>query len=272
MGLRMIERILNVELSQEQVDEIFATWMETIPSSRQFYAHSDELSLYPMLDKMGLPHNMDMRYLTPEQQEICLPLLTIPEFVGCGHFRFGLMHPDLYGLSQSLPRHFIRTVYKYMWNGEHKSKIKYVVLPGVHNEAAVVVVKQVSLPSDCSVAPQIAPDTGASSVFLAYADLVHIGIRNRVVNFIRSQLSDRFGLQTAPSAVEVTQEIDKMAAVQQAQTVPRLAGTLPIYTLSLSFSSSYSSVSSTSSTCTHTHTHSQQSSPHRSSSPASSIV
>eukprot|EP01087_Luapelamoeba_hula_P023729 TRINITY_DN878_c3_g1_i1.p2 TRINITY_DN878_c3_g1~~TRINITY_DN878_c3_g1_i1.p2 ORF type:complete len:310 (-),score=52.14 TRINITY_DN878_c3_g1_i1:64-993(-) len=237
MGLAVLEKNAGITLTEEQVNDLFSSWLDTISAERKFYMHTDDHCVPHLLEAVGLPKDSDVRQIPADKVDAALEVVDQPQNIGCGHIKFALIHASDYGLSADLPKFLIRAFYKRLWSGDAE-KLHLAVVKGPHEEKAVVMVKEAQTPASESAAfaPKLSPtftESGAVSVFMAHPGFVHSGIRRPVASFVVKQLEERFAGASDVNESAVVAQLDELANVQLGQTVPRLAGHMPIYELSV---------------------------------------
>lgn len=118
----------------------------------RFYMHTDELALGrlaaalredPRFDNVqgldNLAHVANfMRHPRTQYRDPLAEYVIQPEYVGCGHLCAMLTSPADYGVRLELVRHVILSFYRQMWHGSPSPH--FVVLPGEHDEKAILVI------------------------------------------------------------------------------------------------------------------------------------
>lgn len=199
------------------------------------YLHTDALSLAQLVralrgtqgleryaDAIG-PTGQGLRTPPPaEYREAALKQLVRPEHQGCGHLQLLLEASKDYGVRRGLVEAALRAFYEVLWAGQPHVQLE--VLPGLHEEDAVVVVSGPDgLCSDVPV-PLVKPREGKSSYFVHHAT---------VMAYCRQRALDRW-LERAdlvPAAVSsrsLAEGVRRDAAHQLQLTVQRLASHLPL--------------------------------------------
>ena len=115
-----------------------------------------------------------------EVREALLEHLLNPDVVGCGHVRMMLLHSDEYGLRRELVVSFIRSFYHLWWEGA--PELSLTLLPGEHEEAAVVnVCLEEELWSGSRI-PLVSPTGAGSQIFVNHPDVAS-HLRREIAEF-----------------------------------------------------------------------------------------
>jgi len=167
-----------------------------------------------------------------EVREALLEHLLNPDVVGCGHVRMMLLHSDEYGLRRELVVSFIRSFYRLWWEGA--PELSLTLLPGEHEEAAVVNVRLEEELWSGSRIPLVSPTCAGSQIFVNHPDVAS-HLRREIVEFHLRGLG--------PVAVEDGEALlaafDELAEQQLVSTLGYLAKGLPIYNLVFSRDGAY---------------------------------
>lgn len=165
-------------------------------------------------------------------RETLLEHLLNPDYLGCGHVRLMLVQSSEYGIRGELVESFLRSFYRLWWEGA--PELALTILPGQHNEAAVVNVRLEDELWGMSRIPLVSPTCSESQMFVNHADVANY-LRQRVVEFHLR------GLGPVPVAdgEALQKATEDLATRQLTQTVGQLAKGLPIYDLVFSRDGSY---------------------------------
>lgn len=201
------ERLLAVmpragHLTEHDVTALFEDFVSTIPYSRRFYMHTDEHAVERLREATGDDGFDPARRPAREDQARLLELLADPAYLGCGHLRLLIQHPDQYRVRPQLTQWFIKAFFDFMWNHEHGGKLHHhtsialVELEGNHVEQAVVVIdtdKSHLAPGDVcmGLAPMIPGIDDLNSFFTDHASFVSLGIRGEVARFFAVKLDEQ---------------------------------------------------------------------------------
>ncbi len=113
----------------------------------RFYLHTDQGALARLDARLAadaratslrgsVPIEELVRHPPRELESELASLLAQPEYVGCGHLRLLLEHPEEYGVRRELAEAVIRATHRLRF--EHPDLVDYEVLEGEHEERAVV--------------------------------------------------------------------------------------------------------------------------------------
>jgi rhodanese-related sulfurtransferase len=165
-----------------------------------------------------------LRNPPPELRETLLEHLLDPAHIGCGHIRLMLQKSDEYGIRRELVLSFLCAFYRLWWGGS--PELGLTVLPGDHEEGAVVNVRLAEEVWDLSRVPLISPACGGQQMFVNHPD---------VSSFLRRRTVQSFVREAGPLTVEPSREgtlqraVDELAARQLGATVGYLAQGLPVF-------------------------------------------
>lgn len=167
----------------------------------------------------------------PEEKLPALELkIADPNFVGNEHIKFMLEAAEEYSVRKELIQHLIRSYYHILWNPYDplRSKLDVQILPGDHNERAVVTVAS---PEFCTkqadLAPSVSPRQPGGSVVV---------INTEAVASLRKELSTFFARVPSPvvRADEMAKRFSVLSAGQAALTKKRMYDRIPTYTAKIS--------------------------------------
>ncbi|MCA9650880.1 MAG: rhodanese-like domain-containing protein [Myxococcales bacterium] len=238
LALAASEAMSGRSFDADEVAQIFSAYLDGFG---HFYLHSDDDALYALLDDLahehpdaGLPGHEDheaamalLRSPPPELREAVLRRLSDPRFVGCGHLRLMLQHPDQYGTRRELVAAVIEAFYRALWGGH--PALELVVLHGHHHESAVLEVR-LDLPRvrPYSRIPLVSPRLGDTELFVSHPQVAHF-VRRQNASFLLEQvpLLQGAGLDEASFLAR----LDELADRQANATLGHLADGLPHYTV-----------------------------------------
>jgi len=231
-------------LTRATVKQLFQLFMQEIPYSRPFYMHTDQHAVDRLRDALQDP-NFDPANTPPVQnQNQLFQMLIQPQFIGCGHMRLLIQHPDLYNVRANITQWFIQVFFDFMWNHEqggklnHHTSTDYLTLTGEHQERAVVIVtadKSKLLPGDkCyDLAPMIPGLDNINSFFTDHQAFINAGIRGEIASFFALRLAEMpISYSDHTPVDEYTVLLSRMTALGSSQldlTVGYLAGNDPQY-------------------------------------------
>jgi hypothetical protein len=227
-ALNVYEQMATIHLSRADVTNILRQWLGA--SNRDgFTTCISSLAVRQMFGSTDDPANA---IRNPAEEK--LPALELkiadPNFVGNEHIKFMLDSAEEYSVRKELIQHLIRSFYHILWNPYDplRSKLRVQVLPGDHNERAVVTV---ATPDFClaqaNVVPAIAPRDSQGSVVVINTDAVQT---------LRKELSVFFSRVTNPvvRSDEMSKRFSVLAAGQAALTKKRMYDRIPTYTAKIS--------------------------------------
>ncbi len=126
-----------------------------------------------------------LHHAEPSRRETLLEHLVDPAHIGCGHIRLMLQRSAEYGIRAELVRSFLRAFYRLWWDGAEE--LTLTLLPGGHEEAAVLNVRVDDLAWGYSAIPLIAPACGGIQMFVNHPDVQAL-LRDAVIDFyVRGQ-------------------------------------------------------------------------------------
>ena len=236
LALAAIEQTTGRQLSEEEVTKGLLSHLDTFG---HFYTHTDTGAFDALIEALktdprfgeaavdGLEREDWLEFLRQPPHEVregLLEHLVEPAHVGCGHIRLMLQHSDEYGIRKDLVLAYLRAIHHLWWEGA--PEITLTVLPGAHEEGAVLNVRPETGVWSLSRIPLISPACDGRQMFVNHPDVSAYLRRKTVQYLVRSQ---------DPLAVESHQEdklqeaIDELSARQLAITVGYLAKGLPIF-------------------------------------------
>lgn len=159
-----------------------------------------------------------------ELHEALLEHLVQPAHIGCGHLRLSLQRGQDYGARPELVLDFLRTFYRARWAGA--ADPQFVVLPGGHEEGAVVNVRVPGPLHAYTRIPLVSPSCAGTQMFVNHPQVSEY-LRADLCQF----LCEQPGLLPLPAGgVEALRgEIAALAARQLGHTLGALARGLPIF-------------------------------------------
>mmetsp|Transcript_56013 Transcript_56013/g.93120 ORF Transcript_56013/g.93120 Transcript_56013/m.93120 type:complete len:373 (-) Transcript_56013:1913-3031(-) len=190
----------------------------SIPN-RRFYMHTDEIALEKMRSVVG--ENFDIQNPPIYLRSQLLDLLRNPDYVGCGHIKLQLLHPEEYGIDRSFVEWFLTAFYSQLWMGDASLVLK--VLKGKHTESCVLLVNQ----SGCQGhAPLLRPTNDHRHMFVFDEQ----SIRRK-----RHNLAKFFSHLCTPhlDGSLLLNDLQELGSKQLAATTEYLAKGLAIYSVSL---------------------------------------
>jgi rhodanese-related sulfurtransferase len=234
--LSAYEIVTGNELDEEMITRALLSRLDTLG---QFYMHTDLHAFEALTDALktdsrlqtavtGLESVEDwadfLRTARRELWETLLEHIVDPANIGCGHIRLMLQHSDEYGIRGDLVVSFLRVIYRLWWQGA--AEVGLTILPGGHEECAIVNVRMADGIWGLSRVPLISPAYGGQQMFINHPDVSAFLRRRTVQYFIRgaSPLS-----LAASQEDKMQQAVDELADRQLGVTVGYLAKGLPIF-------------------------------------------
>ena len=242
LSLAAVERATGATLDEDDVAQALLARIDTFGDfSRHTDGHAFETLAAAVRDDarigdaIGRTVTESYEYLRrPPAQDrpALLEHLLNPDYLGCGHVRLMLQHPDEYGIRRELVESFLRSFYHLWWQGA--PELDLTLLPGEHAEAAVVNVRLEEELWGMSRVPLVSPTCAGSQMFINHPDVASY-LRQRVVEFhVRGlgpvAVKDPEALRTG---------LEELASQQLTRTIGYLAKGLPIYDVVFSGDGSY---------------------------------
>ena len=160
----------------------------------------------------------------PELRDALLEHLLEPAHIGCGHIRLALQNREEYGARSGLVVSFLTAFYRLWWEGA--PELDLTLLPGEHEEGAVVNIRLEEPVWGLSRVPLISPSCNGRQMFVNHPD-VSAFLRAATVRFLVREggpIGIQSSLQTA-----VAETVEELAARQLEATVGHLAHGLPVF-------------------------------------------
>jgi rhodanese-related sulfurtransferase len=165
-----------------------------------------------------------LRRPAPELRPLLLDYLVDPAHIGCGHIRLMLQHSDEYGVRKEIVLAFLRAFFRLTWEGAPELGLS--VLPGDHDEAAILSVSLEEQVWALSRVPLIAPSCHGRQMFVNHPDVSSYLRRATVRSFVRHAGHSSVEPGMEPSLLEAAEELAKR---QLGVTAGHLAKGLPIF-------------------------------------------
>lgn len=236
LTLGAVEQVTGTTLD----DPAVAQWLtDHVDAFGEFYMHSDMSAFaslvaamrdHPMIaasiDGRGSSEDVFESIRNPDSaiQDALLNLLIDPDHVGCGHLRLMLQHSDEYGVRRGLVESFIRAFYRGWWAG--MPEIRPTLLPGDHDEVAVLNIRLDHPIWGPVPIPRVSPAVGGRQMFINHPDVAAYLCHS----FLRYHSLGPHSPIVGPDQLEsVHATLERLAAAQLSATLGHLAGDLPIY-------------------------------------------
>lgn len=236
LALAALEEVTGQKLSPVQVDAIFRRRIEALG---RFYLHGDIQASNTLIGSMRQDRRLDTAIANVREapewrrffnappthvREIVLEHALRAEHIGCGHLRGAMQAPEVYGARPELAKEILRAFFKTRWGGA--TEPEYEILPGGHEEGAVVNVKIEGQLRSFTPIPLVSPTANGTQMFVNHP---------QISSHLREELAHFLVMQEDVASVSkehVEPLVKAMAALAQKQlmaTLGRLAKGLPIY-------------------------------------------
>lgn len=231
-----VERVLDRELSYEEIDEGFVWYID---SFGDFYMHSDWHALENLADSLrerghevGETQEDIYEFVTnpPEEaQNDLLDSLRNPDFVGCGHWKLMMKDPQRYDMDPRILDRLAVNFFTLMWSSDPRRKqLIFDVLEGSHEEQAVLNVMIEGEIDHDTVVPMVRPTDGNFSTFVNYPQVIDYLDSVVASALVEDNLFGVNDLGIAPDSLYTT--FRQIADRGLGNTVQELAGKLPMHT------------------------------------------
>lgn len=236
LTLAAIERTTGRQLGEEDVAEGLLSHFDTFG---HFYTHTDAGAFDTLVEALktdpgfgtaaidSLDPEGWFEFLRNPPLELRKSLqehLVEPAHIGCGHIRLMLQHSDEYEIRKELVLAYLRAIHHLWWEGA--PEITLTVLPGAHEEEAVLNVRHEAGVWSLSRIPLISPACDGRQMFVNHPDVSAYLRRKTVQYLVRSR--DPLGVEASQEG-KLQEAIDAIAERQMGATVGYLAKGLPIF-------------------------------------------
>jgi rhodanese-related sulfurtransferase len=236
LALTALERVTGDKLSALQIRTLFARRLGTFG---RFYLHGDVHSANALIKAIRADKRFSSaigdtfeplewrRFFNAPPAHIREPLMEYmvdAAHIGCGHMRLAMQLSDTYGARPALVKEILRSFYRARWDGSLDTE--YTVLPGGHEEGAVVNVRVDEALRSFTQVPLISPTAGGTQMFVNHPQ-VSENLRRDLAHFLVRQ-GDAVDVEEKHFEALVT-EMGTLAGLQLTATLERLAKGLPIY-------------------------------------------
>lgn len=243
LALSAVEHTVRAEVSVETIDALVARYAA---SFGRFYLHTDEAAIArldaalredPELASLRGALSVEelVQHPPPELEAPLASLLAQPEYVGCGHLRLLLEHPEEYGVRRELAEAVLRETHLFRFR--HPELVDYEVLGGEHEERAVVEVFLDRPVHAYSRVPTFPYRDGDPAAFFVSHPEVSAYLRAELGSFLVEHEA-ALGLAPPPASRTRRRSLDRgaldheLAALADRQvraTLRHLARELPVY-------------------------------------------
>lgn len=224
------EEITGRQLAEDEIREFFRAYVQRYG---KFYMHSDMHAMEHIFkavqansrfEGLGLQSTAQMEQLIrncpADVQDDLLAILTDPEMMGCGHLKWMIKTAADYGVRPEIVKTMVATFYRELWN--QNPNLEYVVLPGDHQEGAVVIVTVGDGEFDGeSLVPTISPMVNGTQLFVDHPQAVKF-VRNTVASQIAAEPNLLPGI-TAENLTAYQEKINMLGDDYLNVTVGKLA-------------------------------------------------
>lgn len=237
LGLGAVERVLGRPLTRAHVTKLLRRRLDTFG---RFYMHTDIAAGNRFIAALRADSRLTRaigttyealewrKWLGEPPLEARPPLLEHfcdPAHMGCGHLRLMLQNPEQYEVRSALVLDFLRSFFSTRWAGA--PEMENVVLPGGHEEGAVLNVRVEGQLHAYSWVPLLSPAYAGTQMFVNHPQ-VSTYMRRELAGFLAEQ-GDLWGRPLdADALLEV---LEGIAGRQLGATLGHLARGLPIYDL-----------------------------------------
>ena len=236
LSLAALEQGAGVVLDEQTVERML---IAHIDAYGQFYMHSDVDAFGRLRASIEEDARIDVANLNwsdaegvaaflrqpdPAIRDALLEHLVQPDHIGCGHLRLMLQHSAEYGVRPELVTWFLRAYFRRWWEGA--PELAPTLLPGDHEEAAVINIRIEGTLCGPTPIPLVSPASDGRQMFINHPD-VSAFLR---ASFIRFHLSG-YGALVVPADREegLRQAYAELGQRQLVATVSHLAAGLPVY-------------------------------------------
>lgn len=236
LGLASIEHVTGEKLTPLQIRTILGRRLETLG---RFYLHGDVTAGNALIASMRNDRRLDsaLSQISESMQwrrffasppvhvrEVVLEHALVPAHIGCGHLRLMATKPDVYGARPELVFGLLEAFFRARWEGSIDAD--FTVLPGGHEEGAVLDVRLDDELRAFTQVPLISPLAQGTQTFVSHPEVASY-LRNDIAHFLSRQ-SDALRVESK-HADPVAKLMDELAGKQTSATLGTLAAGLPIY-------------------------------------------
>jgi hypothetical protein len=237
LGLAATERVLGRALTRADVTKLLRRRLDTFG---RFYMHTDIAAGNRFIASLRADSRLTKaigstyeslewrRWLAEppvEARPVVLEHFCQPAHMGCGHLRLMLQNSEQYEVRSALVLDFLRAFFSTRWAGA--AEMENVVLPGGHQEGAVVNVRIEGQLHAYSWVPLLSPAYAGVQMFVNHPQ-VSAYMRHALAEFLAEQ-DDLWGQALDGGAL--LEVLEGIAGRQLAATLGYLAKGLPIYDL-----------------------------------------
>jgi rhodanese-related sulfurtransferase len=236
LALAALEQVTGQRLSPVQIAALFTRRIEALG---RFYLHGDVHASNALIASMRQDHRLDTAILNVHEsaewrrffgsppshvRDIVLEHILRAEHLGCGHLRLAMQSPDVYGARSELVKEVVRSFFRARWSGA--TEPEFEVLPGGHEEGAVVNVRIDAELRSFTPIPLVSPTANGTQMFVNHPQ-VSAHHREELAHFLAMQ--DDVASVSHAHVEPLAQVMNEIADRQLAATLGRLAKGLPVY-------------------------------------------
>lgn len=195
LAVQAAEELAGTTLTDEQIHTFFTEYLQHFG---RFYMHTDGHALHHLGEVLAgdaefaqvnahLEDSLKQLLSSPPEhlRAALLEHLTNPDTMGCGHLKLMIKDSEEYGVRPEIVQAMVRAYYTELWN--QNPALEYVILPGDHEEGAVVLVTHGDGAfDDESDVPTIAPLANGTSFFANHPQAI-----SYLRNTIAQQVADK---------------------------------------------------------------------------------
>ncbi|MCB9677983.1 MAG: rhodanese-like domain-containing protein [Alphaproteobacteria bacterium] len=159
-----------------------------------------------------------------EVQDIILEHLLADGNLGCGHLKLMMRHPEEYDVRPGLPQQVVRAWMRHRWRDA--PQLELVVLPGGHQEGAVVNIVVDGDLHGWTPLPLVSPSCAGTQMFVNHPQVADF-LRRELASFLCAQ-TDLVPVQPSDTDA-LTRRMVELGGRQAGATLGHLAAGLPIY-------------------------------------------
>ncbi|MCB9690271.1 MAG: hypothetical protein H6736_00505 [Alphaproteobacteria bacterium] len=157
-------------------------------------------------------------------RDIVLDHLLTHGNLGCGHLKLMMQHPERYAVRADLVKGVVRAWMHHRWSDA--PQLQLVVLPGGHEEGAVVLVEVEDDLHAYTPIPLISPSCAGSQMFVHHPQVIAY-LRKELAALLCEQ-GDVIPVEPGHAAA-LAQHMERLGAQQMGVTLELLANGLPIF-------------------------------------------
>jgi hypothetical protein len=236
LALAAAEAVANVRFSPEAVRALLQKDLDTFG---RFYLHTDVHADHALREAVAADAPLHAHCPDPHDDTAwrsflahppkaaragLLELLVSPAYLGCGHVKRMLLHPETYGARPALTQEVLRAFHSLRWDGA--PELEWVTLSGAHDEHGVLNVVMEEPPALFSSVPLVSPRVGSHQLFINHPQVAAWQRSQYAAFLVHSHVAEGLDPQHLP-ALEA--ELPRLAGAQLMSTLGALAAGLPLF-------------------------------------------